>query len=69
MLRHNTKPILSKAEFLRQILATPVNVKFYENLSSEQMDRQTGRQAGMTKLIVAICYLVSATKIKIKNCL
>ena len=44
MLRHNTKPILSEAEFLQQILATPVNVKFYENLSSEQ-DRQTGRQA------------------------
>ena len=59
MLRHNTKPILSKAEFLQKILATPVNVKFYENQSSEQ-DRQTG----MTKLIVAICYLVSATKIK-----
>jgi len=45
MLRHNTKPILSEAEFLQQILATPVNVKFYENLSSEQKDRQTGRQA------------------------
>jgi hypothetical protein len=42
-------PILSKVEFLRQILATPINVKIYENLSSEQ----TGRQADMTKLIVA----------------
>jgi hypothetical protein len=46
MVRHSTKPILLKVEFLRQILATPIKVKFYENLSSEQIDRQTGRHAG-----------------------
>jgi hypothetical protein len=50
MLRYSTKPILLKFEFLRQILETPINVNPYENLSIEQ----TERQAGMTKLIVAI---------------
>jgi len=66
--------ILIKLEFSRQIFEKYSNVKYHENTSSGsrvvlcgRVNRQTDRQAGMTKLRVAFKNYPKAQKKKIRS--